>query len=160
MKRLEMLSVAVLLVGILLPAPANAQTETTVTGAGAGIFPPGASFNGVPLSALKLGTGLTIASSGSAEGQFQTTLIGISALGLEQSIQVEGKAGAGSSSVDTASFWGQCTVDMGDGTPPLPNVPFTAIVATNANGTGSLTLTLATTNLPVATVNEGSMTIK
>jgi len=51
-------------------------------------------------------------------------------------------------------------VDMGDGTPPVPSVPFSVVVVTNADGMGSLTLRLGTTNLPAATINEGYMTIK
>jgi hypothetical protein len=155
-----MLPAAMLVMAIQWPAPVDAQTGTDVTGAGAGVFPPGASYLGIPLNALKLGMGLTVASGSSAVGQFQITLVGISALGLEQDIQVEGKATSGSSGANTAIFSGTCTVEMGDGTPPLPGVPFTAVVVTNAEGTGSLALTLAATNLPAATVNEGHMTIR
>ncbi|PYT33600.1 MAG: hypothetical protein DMF52_15205 [Acidobacteria bacterium] len=132
-----------------------------VTGAGGGIFPPGASLNGVSLEGLKFGKGLTVASAGSAQGQFQTTLIGVSVLGLKRYIQVEGKANSGfSGAPNTAIFSGKCMVDLGDGTPPLSDVPFTVVVATNSEGTGSLTLTLGATNLPAAMVNEGHMTIK
>jgi hypothetical protein len=49
---------------------------------------------------------------------------------------------------------------MGDRTLPLSNVPFTVVVATNAESKGSLTLTLGTTNLPAATVDTGSMTMQ
>jgi hypothetical protein len=159
MRRLVMLPAAMLVMAILWPAPVGGQTQTSVTGAGAGVFPSGGSFVGVSLQALKLGMGLTVA-GGAAQGQFQTTLIGVSLLGLEQDIQVEGKASSGSSGPNSAIFSGTCTVEMGDGTPPLPGVPFTVVVATNADGTGSLTLTLGATNLPVATVNEGYMTIR
>lgn len=157
MRRLAMLRAAALVMVILWAAPVDAQTG--VTGAGAGIFPAGTSFNGVPLNALKLGMGVSVAGS-LTEGQFQTTLIGVSLLGLEQDIQVEGKASSGASSSNSAIFSGTCTVEMGDGTPPVSGVPFTVVVATNADGTGSLTLTLGATNLPAATVNEGYMTIK
>ena len=110
---------------------------------------------------LTFGKGLTVSSSGPAQGQFQTTLVGLSALGLKQTIQVEGKTTAGScADANTASFSGTGTVDMGDGTPPVPSVPFSVVVVTNADGMGSLTLRLGTTNLPAATINEGYMTIK
>jgi hypothetical protein len=145
----------------LSPVPAAAQTEMSVTGAGGGIFPPGASYNGVPLDGLKFGFGLTIATDSSAVGHFQATLIGVSALGLTQNIEVEGKVSAGSSvAAGTATFSGASTVNMGDGAPPIPGVPFTVVVATNAQDQGTLTLTLGTTNLPGATVDEGSMKVK
>jgi hypothetical protein len=155
-----MFPAAMLVMAILWPAPADAQTETAVTGAGAGIFPAGASYLGVPLNALELGMGLNVANSW-ALGQFQTTLIGTSALGLEQDILVEGIASSSvPSGPGTAIFSGRCTVNMGDGTPPVSGVPFTATVAANADGTGSLALTLGATNLPAATVNEGYVTVK
>jgi hypothetical protein len=160
MRRLVMLPAAMLVMAILWPAPVDAQTETSVTGAGAGVFPPGASYLGVPLNGLELGMGLTVASSW-ALGQFQTTLIGVSALGLEQEILVEGIASSSvPSGPNTAIFAGTCTVDMGVGTPPVSGVPFTAAVAANADGTGSLALTLGATNLPTAAVNEGYVTVK
>jgi hypothetical protein len=159
MKRLTILPAAMLVMGILWSAPVGGQSETSVTGAGAGIFPPSSSYLGVRLNTLTLGMGLTVG-GGLAEGQFQATLTGVSALGLEQEIQVEGKAITGNSAVNTAIFSGVCTVEVGDGTPPLPGVPFTVAVATNGDGTGTLALTLGATNLPGATMNEGSITIR
>ena len=88
-------------------------------------------------------------------------MLGTSLLGLSQNIQVEGKATTGSSVAPaTATFSGTCTIDMGDGSVPLAGVPFTAAVATNADDKGSITLSLATSNLPAAQVNVGSMKIK
>jgi hypothetical protein len=49
---------------------------------------------------------------------------------------------------------------MGDGSPPLQNVPFAAAVTTNAQGYGTLGLVLGATTLPAATINQGSMTIE
>jgi len=160
MRGLATLPAALLVVAILGPAPAIAQTETSVTGAGAGVFPSGASYLGVPLKALELGMGLSVAGSW-AIGQFETTLIGVADSGLEQDIVLEGQATSSTASgPDNAIFSGTCTVDLGDGTPPVPGVPFTVAVTANAEGTGSLTLTLAGTDLPAATVNEGSITIR
>src|SRR5438552_2074256 len=105
MRRLAMLPAVLLVMAILWPEPTGAQTQTSVTGAGAGVFPSGASLVGVSLQALKLGMGLTIA-GGAATGQFQTTLTGVSVLGLEQSIQIEGNATAGSLGTNTAIFSG------------------------------------------------------
>jgi hypothetical protein len=153
-KRHAIVRAAALVVAVLWPGAVQAQSETTVTAGGGGIFPSSVSYKGVPLNALKFGLGVTIG-GGSAEGQFHTTLIGVSGLGLEQRIEVEGKASIGSSGAETVTFAGNCTVDMGDLSQLLTDVPFTLAVATNA-----LTLTLGTTNFPAATVSEGSVTIK
>jgi hypothetical protein len=159
-RRLAMMLAAALVMAVLWPAPVDAQTETSVTGAGEGIFPPNASYLGVPLNGLTLGMGLSV-TGGWAIGQFQTTLIGVSDLGVEREIQVEGIATSSApSEPGTAIFAGTCTVDAGDGTPPLPGVPFTVAVATNADGTGILTLTLGTTDLPAATINGGYITVQ
>jgi hypothetical protein len=160
MKRLAMFPAVMLVAAILWPTPGHAQTQMGATGAGAGVFPPEVSFTEVSLNSLRFGMGITIA-DGAAEGQFQATLVGISAVGSQQSIEVEGEAGTGSlTASNTVTVAGTCTVDMGDGTLPLPGVPFTLVVAANADGSGSLTLRLGTTNLPAATVNEGHLTIK
>ncbi len=152
---------ALLLLLLAWPQPLAAQSDINVTAAAGGIYPPGASYNGIPLNGLRFGIGITLLGNGSAEGQFQTTLLGVSALGLTQYIKVDGTASSGSSSAaNTATFSGTCTVDMGGGTPPAPGVPFTVIVVTNADDQGTLTLTLGLTNLPAATVNTGTMTIK
>ncbi len=144
----------------LAGTPAFAQEDTFVTGAGAGVYPADTSFNSVPLSGLTFGMGVTIA-GGTAAGQFQTTLLGTSALGQPQEIVVEGKPTSGSSSsATTATFSGTTTIDMGDGTAPLTGVPFTVTIVTNADGQGSLTLVLGSTTLPAATINEGTMAIK
>jgi hypothetical protein len=49
---------------------------------------------------------------------------------------------------------------MGDGTPPMPGVPFTATVITDANNHGTIGLVIGLTILPNATVSAGSMTIQ
>lgn len=160
MKRLVTLPAAMLVLAMLWPAPAGAQTETSVTGAGEGAFPAQTSYLGVPLQSLTLGMGLAVDGSW-AEGQFQVSLTGVSQLGIQQTIDVDGMA---SSSVPgasgTAIVSGECTVDMGDGTPPTSGIPFTVVIATNPDGTGSLTLTLGSITLPAATLTDGNMTIR
>jgi hypothetical protein len=161
MKRLGILPATMLVLAILAPTPLQAQNGISVTAAAGGIYPPATTFNGVRLDGLRFGTGITIATAGSAEGQFQATLLGTSLLGLSQNIAIEGKATIGSSvAAGTATFSGTCTMDMGDGSLPLVGIPFTAAIATNADDKGTITLSLATTNLPAATVNTGSMKIK
>ena len=143
------------LASLMAPAPAAAQ-DAGVTGAAEAAFPNGAAFNGVSLKGLTLGQGLFIGPDGSATGQFQAVLLGTSLLGAAQNITVEGEVGGGSVAADgSATFSGTATVDMGDGTLPLPGVPFAVTVSA-----GSLGLILNAVALPTATVTAGSITIK
>ena len=145
--------------GALVAAPAIGQTITTV-GAG-GIFPAGTAFNGVPLNGLQSGYGIEIDPAGSAIGQFCTTLLGVTALGVPQNIVVVGRATSGSRlGGNIATFSGTCTINMGDGSAPLPGVPFTATITTNSSDQGTIGLTLGLSTLPTATVNQGSMSIR
>jgi len=157
MTRLRLVSAVMLGLGSLMaPAPVAAQGAAGVTGAAEAIFPDGANFNGVPLKALHLGQGMFIAQDGSATGQFHAVLLGTSLLGAPQEVLVEGEVRAGSVAPDgSATFSGTASVDMGDGTLPLPGVPFTVTVAA-----GSLALILNAVALPTATVTAGSITVK
>jgi len=157
MTRLGFLLAAILwLASLMAPAPVAAQDATGVTGAAEAAFPDGAAFNGLPLKGLTLGQGMFIAPDGSATGQFQAVLLGTSLLGAAQNITVEGEVGGGSVGADgSATFSGTATVDMGDGTLPLPGVPFAVTVSA-----GSLGLILNAVALPTATVTAGSITIK
>jgi len=140
--------------------PAFAQ-GIQVSGAGAGVYPLNAVYGGVSLSSLQFGFGVRIPGDGTALGQFHVTLIGASLLGLEQDIEVEGRAATGSATVgSTSTFSGSVDIDMGDGTPPLSGVPFTLTIVSNADGQGTVTLVLGATKLPAATINEGSITIQ
>src|SRR5437879_5329573 len=156
MTRLGLASTAILgLSSLMAPAPVAAQ-DAGVTGAAEAAFPDGATFNGISLKGLTLGQGMFIAPDGSATGQFQAVLLGTSLLGTPQNVTVEGEVRGGSVGADgSATFSGTATVDMGDGTLPLPGVPF--IVTVSA---GSLGLILNAVALPTATVTAGSITIK
>jgi hypothetical protein len=137
-------------------APVAAQDAAGVSGAAEATFPDGATFNGIPLRGLTLGQGMFIAPDGSATGQFQAVLLGSSLLGTPQNITVEGEVSGGSVAADgSATFSGTATVDMGDGTPVLPGVPFTVTVSA-----GSLALILSAVALPTATLSAGSITVK
>lgn len=158
MKRLGFIFTAILtLIGVMAAAPVAAQGTTAgVTGASEAVFPDGATFNGVPLGGLTLGQGVIIASDGTAVGQFQAVLWGTSLLGQAQDVTVEGKVSSGSVAMDgSATFSGTATVDMGDGTLPVPGVQFTATASMEG-----LALTLDATRLPVASLVGGSITIK
>src|SRR2546429_6644443 len=152
MTRLGFLSAAILgLASLLAPAQASAQDAAGVTGAAEAAFPNGAAFNGVPLKGLTLGQGLFIAQDGSATGQFQAVLLGTSLLGAAQNITVEGEVGGGSVAADgSATFSGTATVDMGDGTLPLPGVPFAVTVSA-----GGLRVILKPAALPTPTAAGG-----
>jgi hypothetical protein len=157
MTRLGLVSAAILgLAGLMAAAPVAAQDPAGVTGAAEATFPDGATFKGVPLRGLTLGQGMFIAPDGSATGQFQAVLLGSSLLGTPQNITVEGEVSSGSVAADgSATFSGTATVDMGDGTPALPGVPFTVTVSG-----GSLGLILNAVALPTATLSAGSITVK
>jgi len=145
---------------VLLPPAAFAQ-ETCVTVGAGGIYPPDTTFKGLPINGLQSGYGIGIASTGSALGQFCTVLVGINSMGLQQNVIIEGVATSGSQPAgNIATFSGTCTVNMGDGSPPLPGVPFTATITTNAFDQGTIGLILGDTTLPAATINQGSMTIQ
>ena len=157
MTRLGLVLAAMLGLAIVMaPALASAQDAAGVTGAAEAAFPNGAAFNGVPLKGLTLGQGMFIAQDGSAVGQFQAVLQGISPLGTPQNVTVEGEVGGGAVGADgSATFSGTATVDMGDGTLPLPGVPFAVTVSA-----GSLGLIVNAVALPTATVTAGSITVK
>lgn len=158
MMRLVLVLAVVLGVGVLVPAPGVAQTDVGVSGAGAAVFPGGATLYGIPLSGLELGQGVFIAGDGSATGEFYAVLLGTSLLGQPQNIAVDGKVTDGSAGPDSGTFSGVATVDMGDGTAPLPGVPFTVTVT--GQGMGTLLLTVGDSGLPDATVAEGGVTIQ
>jgi hypothetical protein len=133
--------------------PGSESAEAS--GAGASSFPAGATFNGVSLSGLETGLGLLIAPEGTATGGFLATLVGASALGQPQAIEVDGRITGGSVAPDgSVTFSGIATVDMGDGSLPLLGVPFT-VTATPQ----SLLLTLGTVALPATPMPAGSITI-
>jgi hypothetical protein len=161
MKRLQLPPIALVAAAILVLAPVAARTEeTSVTIAGAGSFPQGAAYLGVSLSSLSAGVGLGIAGNW-AVGQFHVTLTGTTSVGDARSIVIDGRATGGApSDPGTATFTGTATVDPGDGTPPLPGVPFAALVIPGPDGTGSLTVNLGGAMLPAAAINEGYVTVQ
>jgi hypothetical protein len=160
MRRKTLVLFSVMVAGALLGSTAFAQTTSATVGVG-GIFPPDTTFNEIPITGLQSGCGVEIEGNGSARGQFSVLLIGVSVGGQEQFITIEGRATGGvRTAPDIATFSGTCTVNLGDGTPPLPNVPFTATITTNADDQGALGLAIGLTTLPNAVVTSGSMTIR
>lgn len=142
-----------------VPQPA-AAAETRVTAAGEGMYPAGTTFNAVPISGLQFGFGLEFSDVGDKVGHIMLILLGTSGEGLEQDVVIEVEVTGGSRAASNAAvISGTGTVDMGNGTPPLPGVPFIATVTTNADDQGTIGLVIGNTTLPTANISEGSMTI-
>ena len=153
----------------LFAVPTLAQSQTTATGAGAGVYPSGTTIKGGSISAIRgvtvtnltFGAGIAMPGEGTANGTFESTLVGTSANGTPRNIVVEGNATSGSGQLGgPANYSGISRVNPGDGTPTLTGVPFTVAMAPLPNRQWSLTLTLGTTRLPAASVTTGSVTVK
>jgi hypothetical protein len=144
----------------IAPRPA-AAAETRVAAAGEGIYPPDTTFNSIPITGLQFGFGLEFSDVGDKVGHIMVVLRGISTLGQEQDVVIEVEVTGGSRmAANVAVISGTCTIDMGNGTPPLPGVPFSATVAANGTGEGAIGLVIGNTTLPNANVPAGSMTIQ
>ncbi len=163
MKKITSIFAATVLVALVVSGTAQAQTQS-ITGAATGLFPSGVSLYGVSLNGLKLGNGLTIASDGTAAGQFEATLNGqIVVLGIAtaRTITVEGEVSSGSIDANgNPTFNGFCEVDLGDGTPPLLNIPFVVTLLHFGDDTWTVALTVAQTALQAASITEGSLTVQ
>lgn len=157
-----MKTIFVVLISLLLvlggagSAPAAAAAdETTVVAAGGGIFPADTTFNQIPLSGSTFGIGAIVSAEGSAIGDVEIALLGTSLAGQPQFIAVEGKVTTGSLNSDgSVTIAGTASVDLGDGTLPTPDVPFSLTLTTLG-----LQLVVGTTNLPTQTLSEGTITI-
>ena len=156
MKQLTCVIFTVLGLFTLTSTPASADAEVgSVTGAGPGLFQAGAALGAVNLDGMNVGIGVFIDPSGSATGVFYALLVGHSFLGQSQ-ITVEGAvSGGGLGPFGQANFSGVATVDFGNGTPPLPGVPFTVTVTS-----GNLVLGLGSTILSPAAMSPDSITIE
>ena len=158
MKKLAMLLILILAVG----GSAYAQTatvDTSVTSAAIGTYPAGTIYNGVPLSGLEIAAGSVIFANGTGgDGALGIRLL--SATTPQQIISIDAQVTAGSRAAATvATVTGSCTIDMGNGLPPVTGIPFSATIAADSNNLGAVTLVLGSTQLPAATIGEGSMTV-
>jgi len=156
MKRL--ICVLAILLGLvaITTAPVLADgDERSVTGAATGRFAAGAELGPVTLQGIEMGTGVFIEADGTALGTFHAVLQG-SSLGFPREITVEGKVSAGSVGADgRATFIGTASLDLGDGSPPLPGVVFSVIA-----GADGVVLAVGSTTLPVAGLTAGAVTIE
>src|SRR5437899_2582163 len=150
-----------LIASLAIAGSAFAQSDTSATTAAKGTFPSGTSFNGLPISALQIATGVIVAADGSgAEGKLTIALTATTLLGGQQIINIEADISGGQrAATNVAIVSGTGTVDMGDGTPPLPGVPIIATITTDSNHLGTVGLAIGATTLPSATIGDGSMTV-
>jgi hypothetical protein len=137
-----------------------AQAQTLATAGVGGTYPPATDFAGITVTGLQSGIGVEIQADGSGLGQFAAILLGVTPLGGEQPIRLEGQVTSGlRPAANVAVLSGTTTVDLGDGLPLTEGVPFTLTVTTDANGMGTIGLATDLANLPDATITAGSITI-
>jgi len=130
---------------------AAVASDNVVTAAGAGIFPAGASFNGIQLAGGTFGIGAQTSSTGNAVGDLEVQLNGSSLIGLSQWITITGWVTSGTQNPDgSMTLNGTGTLDMGDGTVPAGGL---ALVA-NLSATG-VTVTIGGTAVPTLPRSDG-----
>ena len=154
MKRLTCI-LAIVLAASVATARVTADSDArSVTAAASGTFAAGAALGAVALNGVEIGTGVFIEPDGSASGVFHATLQG-SSLGSARELTLEGKVTEGSIGADgRATFSGTASIDFGDGTAPLPSIPFRVIA-----GADGVVLTIESTTLPAAALSAGAVTI-
>jgi len=125
-----------------------------VTGAGASTFPAGTVYNGITLTSYRFGVGVSIASNGTAAGDFEVTLVG-TYQGHDWTGSVVNKATAGVVNPSgTFSFSGTSYIDMGGVSPPSTST----FSSTGKDKQNLLTLTIGSTTWQVATGTNGIIT--
>jgi hypothetical protein len=139
----------------LVAQPALAVGKSAiVTGAGGSPFPAGTVYNGITLTSYRFGVGVTIASNGTATGDFEITLVG-TYQGAPWTGSVVSKATAGIVNPSgTFSFSGTSYIDMGGVSPPSTST----FSSTGKDKQNLLTLTIGSTTWQVATGTNGIIT--
>ena len=161
MKRVASLLAVLIATTLAGPPLAAAADETLATAGAGGVYPAGTAFTGIDVTGVQLGFGAEVHAGGTGLGNFTAVLLGVSGAGTEQRIVIDGEVIGGSRTAENvAVLTGRGTLDLGDGTLPTPDVPFTATLTSGANGLGTVGLDIAYTELPAATLNAGSLTIQ
>ena len=162
MKKASTLLRAMLVVATLAVPLAAAADDSRATAGAGGLYPSGTTFSGIEVRGLQLGLGAEVTSAGSGLGNFTAVLLGVSALGIEQRITIEGAVTGGArNAANVAVLTGVSTVDLGDGAAPALDVPFTATLTSSGDQLGQVGLTLSGfSELPSVTLNQGSLTIE
>jgi len=156
MKKFLVVVSVVLLALLMNPQRGGAVGDTYVTAAVDGAFATPSVLSGVQLNGSSSGFGVIIYADNTAEGDFQTVLAGVSALGTAQNIAISGKVTAGAANLDgSVTFSGTASVDLGDGSVPLQGVPFSVTATTQG-----LQLVVGATTLAPQTLTGGAITIQ
>ena len=139
----------------LVAQPALAAGKSAiVTGAGGSAFPAGTVYNGITLTSYRFGVGVSIASNGTATGDFEITLVG-TYQSQPWTGSVTSKATAGTvNSSGTFAFSGTSYIDMGGVSPPSTST----FSSTGKDKQNLLTLTVGSTTWQVATGTNGIIT--
>jgi hypothetical protein len=162
-KRMATLLAAAAVSGALaLPRAAMAADQTVATAGAGAVYPAGTTFTGIPVNGLQLAVGAEVNPDSTGLGNFTAVLLGVTALGLEQNITLEAQVTGGSNpAANVAVLSGTTSIDLGDGTPPTPAIPFIATLTRNpTTNQGTVGLVVGNTTMPNATLNAGSLSIK
>ena len=152
-------SLIVILVGLLVSSASTARAQSeagTVTAAISGVFAGPTPVAGISVDGLTVGTGAILNSDGTATGTFYAVLAGVSAAGMPHHITVDGSVAAGRlAGGGQAELAGTAQLDLGDGTHPLPAVPFSVIATAD-----TLLVTIDATPLSAAAITKGAIAIE
>jgi hypothetical protein len=155
MKRLTYVRAIVLGLAITTAPVGAVSDDHSVTAAATGLFAAGAELGPVTLQGVQIATGVFIEADGSASGTFHATLQGSALGGNPQEITLEGNVTGGSFDGDgRATFSGNASLDLGDGTPPLADVAFNVTA-----GSDDVLLVIGTTTL-TASLTGGAVAIQ
>jgi hypothetical protein len=139
---------------IQIRADPGVTGEEIFSAAAAGVFTATPNFNGVELAGGIYGIGIRRASD-SAYGDLHVEYTGISTIGLYQIISVDAWITSATNVAGTVTLSGTCTLDMGDGPPPVGGLSFTATLT----GTG-LSVTVNGTSIPALPKTDGFTVIE
>jgi len=128
---------------------ATVAGEATSTAGAAGVFGTTPTFNGVELAGGIFSLGARNG-GGSAYGDLHVEYTGISLLGLYQIISVDARITGVTTVGGTVTLTGTCSLDMGDGPPPVGGLAFTGTLT----ATG-LTISVAGSSVPTLPKTDG-----
>jgi hypothetical protein len=128
----------------------------TVTAAAAGVFPAGATFNGIELAGGTFAVGVQDDGAGTAKGDIEVQLNGTSLIGLSQWITITGWITSSTDNPDgSVTANGTGTLDMGDGTAAVGGLAFIANITP-----AGITVTIGSTAVPTLPKSDGWIAIE
>jgi hypothetical protein len=157
-----LLNVLVLAVGLGAPRLVAAAEPTHVTAGAGGAFPAATTFANVDVQGLQVAFGAEVTPEGVGFGNLTAVLLGPAVLDVQKVISIQGYITGGTqTAANIAVLTGLATVDLGDGLPPTPDIPFTVTLNRDpATNQGTVGLATGLGNLPTATLSEGSLSIQ